>query len=253
MCRFKSGLIFKDRVVLTPMYNESHSRMLERMKIEDSDFNARKVFVRAELLPYNDDFMSDINKWKYIVDQDVTPDWYDEDPERYEDMFRESVKEWRINNIFEICGQPCTKLKEENGNTYYHMCKPLFKSKFGTDNSYANSAVRKELLEHEFTLSLQKEYGDALVPATMNLTSLDGLKDYGTVTDVVGIPDINLYRECRENIFVGDDWWWLSTPDSTPSGNGSFSVRYVGGDGDVGWSSAGNCGGSVRPFFILKS
>ena len=253
MCRFKSGLIFKDRVVLAPMYNESHSCMLERMEIEDDDFNARKVFVRAELLPYNDDFMSDINKWKYIVDQDVTPDWYDEDPERYEDMFRESVKEWRINNIFEICGQPCTKLKEKNGNTYYHMCKPLFKSKFGTDNNYANSAVRKELLEHEFTLSLQKEYGDALVPVTMNLTSLDGLKDYGTITDVVGIPDIDLYRECRENIFVGDDWWWLSTPDSAPSGNGSSGVRCVRGVGFVYWDCADNFGGSARPFFILKS
>lgn len=252
MCRFKSGLIFKDRVVLAPMYNESHSRMLERMKIEDSDFNARKVFVRAELLPYNDDFMSDINKWKYIVDQDVTPDWYDEDPERYEDMFRESVKEWRINNIFEICGQPCTKLKEENGNTYYHLCKPLFESEFGDDNNYANSTVRKKLLEHEFTLSLQKEYGDALVPVTMNLTSLDGLKDYGTVTDVVGIPDIDLYRECRENVFIGDNWYWLSTPDSTPSGTGSSYVQFVNSGGGVDWREYG-WGNGVRPFFILKS
>ena len=253
MCRFKSGLIFKDRVVLAPMYNESHSRMLERMEIEDSDFNARKVFVRAELLPENDDIMSDVNKWKYVIDQDVTPDWYDVDSKKYEDMFRAEVRDWRDNNIFEICGQPCTKLKEESGNTYYHMCKPLFKSKFGTDNNYANSAVRKELLEHEFTLSLQEEYGDALVPVTMNLTSLDGLKDYGTVTDVVGIPDIVLYRECRENIFVGDDWWWLSTPDSTPSGNGSSCVQCVGGGGNVVWDGADFYGRSVRPFFILKS
>ena len=252
MCRFKSGLIFKDRVVLAPMYNESHSRMLERMETEDSDFNARKVFVRAELLPYNDDFMSDINKWKYIVDQDVTPDWYDEDPERYEDMFRDEVKEWRDKNIIMICGQPCTKLKEENGNTYYHLCKPLFESEFGDDNNYANSTVRKKLLEHEFTLSLQKEYGDALVPVTMNLTSLDGLKDYGTVTDVVGIPDIDLYRECRENVFVGDNWWWLSTPDSTPSGVGSSYVQCVGSRGRVVWDYSGR-EWSVRPFFILKS
>ena len=252
MCRFKSGLIFKDRVVLTPIYNESHSTMLEKMGIEDTDFNARKVFVRAELLPYNDDFMSDINKWKYIVDQDVTPDWYDEDPERYEDMFRESVKEWRINNIFEICGQPCTKLKEENGNTYYHLCKPLFTSEFGADNNYANSMVRKELLEHEFTLSLQKEYGDRLVPAVMDLTALDGLKDYGKITDIVGIPDLNLYRECRENMLVGDRWWWLSTPNSTPSGTGSSSVRDVGDGGDVDWRGW-HWDGGVRPFFIIKS
>ena len=250
MCRFKSGLILKNKVMLTPIYNESHSTMLDKCGIEDTDFNARKVFIRAELIPYEGDFMSDISKWKYIVDQDVTPDWYEEDPEKYEEMFRKEVEAWRDKNIIMICGQPCTKLK---GNTYYHLCKPLFESEFGTDNNYANSAVRKELLEHEFTLSLQKEYGDALVPVTMNLTSLDGLKDYGTVTDVVGIPDINLYRECRENIFVGDDLWWLSTPDSTPSGNGSSDVRCVRGDGSVRWGCADGYEGSARPFFILKS
>ena len=253
MCRFKSGLIFKDRVVLAPMYNESHSRMLERMEVEDSDFNARKVFVRAELLPENDDIMSDINKWKYVVDQDVIPDWYDVDSKKYEDMFRESVKEWRINNIFEICGQPCTKLKEENGNTYYHMCKPLFSTEFGDDNNYATSTLRKQLVESDFAKALVETYGDALVPVTMDLTSLDGLKDYGIVTDIIGVPDIDLYRECRENIFVGDDWWWLPTPDSTPSGNGSSVVQCVGVDGNVHWSCAGEDEWSARPFFILKS
>lgn len=252
MCRFKSALIFKNKVTLTPIYNESHSTMLDKLGINDTDFNARKVFVRAELIPYEDDFMSDISKWKYIVDQDVTPDWYDEDPQRYEEMFRAEVKEWRDKNIVVICGQPCTKLKEEDGNTYYHICKPLFSAEFGDTNNYAKSKVREELLDCEFVKNLQKEYGESLVPATMDLTSLDGLKDYGTVTDIVGIPGIDLYRECRENVFVGDDWWWLSTPNSTPSGLGSSRVRYVHGGGYVGWYG---CDGSwsVRPFFILKS
>ena len=252
MCRFKSGLILKNKVMLTPIYNESHSTMLDKCGIEDTDFNARKVFIRAELIPYEGDFMSDISKWKYIVDQDVTPAWYEEDPEKYEEMFRKEVEAWRDKNIIMICGQPCTKLKEENGNTYYHLCKPLFESEFGTDNNYANSAVRKELLEHEFTLSLQKEYGDRLVPAVMDLTALDGLKDYGKVTDIIGIPDLNLYRECRENILAGDRWWWLSTPNSTPSGAGSSGVRYVGSAGCVDWDECG-WDGDVRPFFILKS
>lgn len=252
MCRFKSGLIFKDRVVLAPMYNESHSRMLKRMEIEDSDFNARKVFIRAELLPENDDIMSDINKWKYVVDQDVTPDWYDVDSKKYEDMFRAEVRDWRDNNIFEICGQPCTKLKEDNGNTYYHTCKPLFSTEFGDDNNYATSTLRKQLVESDFAKALVETYGDALVPVTMDLTSLGGLKDYGKVTDIIGIPDLNLYRECREHTFVGDDWWWLSTPYSISSWDGSFSVPYVSDVGDVGWRGCG-WDGDVRPFFILKS
>ena len=252
MCRFKSALIFKNKVVLAPIYNESHSTMLNKCKVDDTDFNARKVFVRAELIPYEDDFMSDISKWKYIVDQDVTPDWYNEDPGKYEEAFRAEVKEWRDKNIVLICGQPCTKLKEENGITYYHLCKSLFSTEFGVDNNYANSMLREELLTHEFTLRLRKEYRDRLVPVTMDLTSLDGLKDYGKVTDIIGIPDLNLYRECRENILVGDRWWWLSTPDSTPSGVGSSCVLCVFSRGSVDWSCPDR-GGSVRPFFTLKS
>ena len=252
MCRFKSALIFKDRVVLAPIYNESHSIMLNKHKIEDTDFNARKVFVRAELLPYEGDIMSDISKWKYMVDQDVTPDWYDEDSKKYEEMFRDAVEEWRDKNIVLICGQPCTKLKGEDGVTYYHLCNSLFSSEFGTDNNYINSTLRKELLTHEFTFNLQKEYGNRLVPVTVDLTSLDGLKDYGKVTDIVGIPDLNLYRECRENILVGDTWWWLATPDSTPSGIGSSIIQCVDYDGYVRYDGCYWYGG-VRPFFILKS
>ena len=252
MCRFKSGLIFKNKVVLAPIYNESHSTILDICGIEDTDFNARKVFVRAELIPYDDDFMSDIDKWRYIVDQDVTPDWYDEDPEKYEEVFRKEVEAWRDKNIIMICGQPCTKLKEENGNTYYHLCKPLLSTEFGNDNNYANSTLRKKLLAHEFKLNLQKEYGDCLVPVAMDLTSLDGLKDYGKVTDIIGIPDLNLYRECRENMLVGDRWWWLSTPNSTSSGTGSSDVQYVLGRGHVDWNEC-SWGRGVRPFFIIKS
>ena len=32
------------------------------------------------------------DKWKFIVDQDVTPDWFDKD--EYEKLFREAVCEW---------------------------------------------------------------------------------------------------------------------------------------------------------------
>lgn len=252
MCNFMSAVVLKGKNVLAPMYNQSHSRMIEKLGLEDDSFNARKVFVRAELRPYEGDLLSDVDKWRFVVDQDVVPDWYEADPGKYEERVRTDVKEWVAKNIVEICGQPCTKLKEENGNTYYHTCLPIFESEFGGENNYAKSAIRDRLLESDFVEDLQKRYGDALVPVTMNLTSLDGLKDYGTITDIVGIPDLDLYRECRENIFVGDRWWWLSTPDSTPSGYGSSRVRCVYSGGDV---SCGDCvwRRCVRPFFILPS
>ena len=39
MCEFKSGIIFKNRVELAPLENESHSSLLEKLDIEDNEFN----------------------------------------------------------------------------------------------------------------------------------------------------------------------------------------------------------------------
>ena len=253
MCRFKSGIILKNGVMLTPIYNESHSALLKARNIDDTDFNARKVFVRAELIPPKGDILSDVNDWKYNVDQDIVPDWYEDDPAKCENDFREAVKKWRDKKIFDICGIPCTKIKEENGYTYYHVCKPLFDAEFGDNNDYRSSNLREKLLSSDFAKSLQKEFGDNLIPTSIDLTSMDGLKDYGFLEgDILSIPNINIYRECRENIFCGDDYWWLSTPDSTDSGYSSSVVRVVDDCGYVFWGySDGWCG--VRPFFLLKS
>lgn len=69
MCEFKSGIIFKNRVVLAPLENESHSSLLESLGVEDSEFNATKKFVRAELMPPNKGIIiSDISKWTYRAD-----------------------------------------------------------------------------------------------------------------------------------------------------------------------------------------
>lgn len=251
MCNFLSAVLFKNEVYIAPIYNQSHSALLRKLKVKDNNM-LRTKFVKIELLPYEGNILSDVDKWRYVVDQDNTPEWYDENKDEYEDRVRSEARRWLKRNIFEICGQPCTKLKEENGNTYYHTCKPLFTSVFGDTNNYAESEVRKRLLEHDFTQNLIKKYGDSIIPATMDLTSLDGLKDYGKITDIIGIPDIDLYRECRSHIFVGDDLWWLSTPDSTPSGYDSSRVRCV---NDCGLVDFHGCywGRDVRPFFILPS
>ena len=94
MCRFKSGIIFKTRCVVAPGENDSHSDLLHELNIEDTYTNASRVFVRAELVPANNEWWTDPDGWEYVADQDVTPDWYDTDPGKYEDEFRQAVKAW---------------------------------------------------------------------------------------------------------------------------------------------------------------
>lgn len=74
MCQFKSGIVLKNKVVLAPEGNESHSDLLESLGIEDNHLNASKTFVRAELIPKDNNKAVDVKEWKYRVDQDIVPD-----------------------------------------------------------------------------------------------------------------------------------------------------------------------------------
>lgn len=95
MCRFKSGIILKDRVFI-PEY-DSHQKMLDELGIEDNRQNAEKLFIRAELVPRDGNVLSDINNWVFIVDQDILPDWYVKDYDKQRMV--EAVKEWAKNHI----------------------------------------------------------------------------------------------------------------------------------------------------------
>ena len=96
MCRFKSGIILKNKVVVAPGENDSHSDLLESLGINDDYFGATNVFVRAELVPVNNKWWIDPaeepDKWRFVVDQDMRPEWFDES--EHEKVFREAVCGW---------------------------------------------------------------------------------------------------------------------------------------------------------------
>ena len=256
MCQFKSGIILRNKVVLTPEGNESHSDLLESLGIEDTHMNASKTFIRAELIPKNDDKMADIKDWRYKVDQDIVPDWYEKDPERYEQDFRNAVEEYmnECRKQFKfICGHYWTSVQDGN-RTYYFMNGILKKSEFGKTNNYAESYVRNDLINSELAEDLKKEFGDKLVPISLDLTSMDGFKDYGSVEgDILAIPNIQLLMKFGESIPLIDNWYWLANPNQTPKRNDTRYVRCVCSFGLVGYDDCGWYDGGVRPFFILQS
>lgn len=256
MCNFKSGIILKNKVVLAPDGNESHSDLLESLRIKDNHMNATKTFVRAELIPKNYDKMTDVKEWRYKVDQDIVPDWYEKDPERYEHDFRDAVEkymeEWKKKFKY-ICGHYWTSVQDGN-RTYYFMNGILKKSEFGKTNNYAESYVRNDLVNSELADGLKKEFGDKLVPISLDLTSMDGFKDYGTIEgDILAIPNIQLLMKFGENIPLIDSWYWLATPNQTPKRRDARYVLYVFSIGAVDYCDCGWNDGGVRPFFILKS
>ncbi len=96
MCQFKSAIVLKNRVFV-PDY-DSHSDMLKELHIEDDYMHASTQFVRVELSPPDDNRMSDIDGWKLTVDQDITPDWWDENADL--PRIREAVQDWRDAHTF---------------------------------------------------------------------------------------------------------------------------------------------------------
>lgn len=256
MFNFKSGIILKNRVVLAPEGNESHLDLLDSLNIKDNHMNAAKIFLKAELIPQNDDKLTDVKDWIYKVDQDIVPDWYEKDSDRYEQEFRAAVeeymKEWKRKYKL-ICGYYWTSVKDGNC-TYYFMYGILKESEFGKTNNYADSYVRNDLVNSELATELKKEFGDKLVPISLDLTSVDGFKDYGSVEgDILAIPNIQLLMKFSENIPLIDNWYWLANPNQTPKRGDSRCVPYVRSNGYVSYIDCDWRDEGVRPFFILQS
>lgn len=124
----------------------------------------------------------------------------------------------------------------------------------GNSNNFPKGTLCK-YLNDEFIKKLKADGADtsALIPTTIDLTSDDGLKDYGETTQKIFLLTCDMYRKYRSVIPNLDDWWWLATAYSTESNGYALSARRVRSDGSLNGSRAysGNIG--VRPAFYLKS
>lgn len=124
----------------------------------------------------------------------------------------------------------------------------------GNSNNFPKGTLCK-YLNGEFIKKLKANGADtsALIPTTIDLTSDDGLKDYGETTQKIFLPTCGMYRKYRSVIPNLDDWWWLATAYSTESNGYAVVARLVYSDGSLGGYNAYFGNGGVRPAFYLKS
>lgn len=124
----------------------------------------------------------------------------------------------------------------------------------GNSNNFPKGTLCK-YLNGEFIKKLKANGADtsALIPTTIDLTSDDGLKDYGETTQKIFLLSCDMYRKYRSVIPNLDNWWWLATAYSTESNGYAVSARCVGSVGSLynGYAYYGLIG--VRPAFYLKS
>lgn len=101
---------------------------------------------------------------------------------------------------------------------------------------------------------MERKFGsENIIPHKVDLTSTDGFDDYGYTNDKVAAMTFDEYRKYTKGIGLVNDWQWLSTPNQTTSRGDTSYVRFVDDGGYVGCGDCDWNGGSVRPFFFLKS
>lgn len=122
-------------------------------------------------------------------------------------------------------------------------------------NNFATSSLRKYLNDEYFKEEIVPGFGEgSVIEHDIDLLSLDGFDDYGICGVKVCLLTIDDYRKYHKNLLKDnmDSWWWLSTPDSTPTGCGDCFVRCVFSDGGV-YGGGSSYDRGVRPDLILKS
>lgn len=133
----------------------------------------------------------------------------------------------------------------------------LFDMAFDEDNlnDWRCSSLRQTLNNAVAGVNA-KEYGldgikeKDLLSFERNLTTDDGMTDYGTCEDYISLITCDEYRKFRKLIPNASGWWWTLTGDSLQY---SSSVRHVDSGGSLYSYIAYYGDYGVRPLCNLKS
>lgn len=160
------------------------------------------------------------------------------------------------SSVINYGGLDCIVLDVEQDKILVLAKESIGNMPFDEDNSnHFPKGTLCKYLNGEFIKKLKANGADtsALIPTTIDLTSDDGLKDYGETTQKIFLLTCDMYRKYRSVIPNLDDWWWLATAYSTESNGYAHYARIVNSDGSLYYDNACNGYYGVRPAFYLKS
>lgn len=146
-------------------------------------------------------------------------------------------------------------LDHNDGETRLLM-KGVYKEdvKFGPDNNYKNSDVKK--ICDEFAKGLEYLVGsENIISHKVDLTSLDGLRTYDACYAKCSLMTFDMARSYVDILdrYKLDQYWWLCTPWSTPEHGYSSTVCIVSPSGYIFSNIYVYNNFGVRPFCIFNS
>lgn len=149
-------------------------------------------------------------------------------------------------------GEPCLVLEHrKDGTMLLHLDQMTHA--FGSSNNFAASSLRSHL-NGPYLVSLTDGNPDEIIIRTVDLTALNGSKEYGSCECKVAPLTIDELRKYHDILPLPERFEWSVTPWSTPAVNEDDT--WV-----MGLSSGGNiynddsCGSSrgSRPAFLIPS
>ena len=148
-------------------------------------------------------------------------------------MKKIALKNAARGTAFDYAGQSWILLENDDGRALC-LSKDIIETRAFDEGNCNNFAVAssKEYLNGAYLDNLLEDVNgpNAFLTTELDLTTDDGLKDYGTCTVTIFLLTVDQYRRNRDVIPNADDWWWLSTAFSTKSnGYGSLARRWHSG------------------------
>lgn len=156
-------------------------------------------------------------------------------------MKKIALKNAARGTAFDYAGQSWILLENDDGRTLC-LSKDIIETRAFDKGNCNNFAVAssKEYLNGAYLDNLLEDVNgpNAFLTTELDLTTDDGLKDYGTCTVTIFLLTVDQYRRNRDVIPNADDWWWLSTAFSTKSNGYESLARLVITDGTLDWNNA---------------
>lgn len=148
-------------------------------------------------------------------------------------------------------GEPCLVLEHrKDGTMLLHLDQMTHA--FGSSNNFAASSLRSHL-NGPYLASLTDGNPDEIITRTVDLTALNGSKEYGSCECKVAPLTIDELRKYHDILPLPERFEWSVTPWSTPAVNEDDTwVMGLNSSGDIGSGSCLHSRGA-RPAFLISS
>lgn len=171
-------------------------------------------------------------------------------------MKKIALKNAARGTAFDYAGQSWILLENDDGRALC-LSKDIIETRAFDEGNCNNFAVAssKEYLNGAYLDNLLEDVNgpNAFLTTELDLTTDDGLKDYGTTRAIIFLLTVDQYRRNRDVIPNANGWWWLSTAFSTADNGYESLARYVRTDGALDGGNACNGLNGLRPACYLDS